>query len=64
MAAGQVLVSAGGLMLESQLYDVSIIDRASWAAMLLLLSLAIGLAVLRPALSAARMNPADALRAE
>jgi ABC-type antimicrobial peptide transport system permease subunit len=62
--AGQFLAYAGGRFMESQLFGVGIVDPSSWAASLGVLTVAVGVAVLRPAMRAARVDPAVALRAE
>jgi predicted permease len=64
IALGQFLAYAGGRLMESQLFGVEIVDPLSWVASLALLIVAVGVAVLRPALRAARIDPAQALRAE
>jgi predicted permease len=62
--AGQFLAYAGGRFMESQLFGVGIVDPPSWAASLGVLTVAVGVAVLRPAMRAARVDPPVALRAE
>jgi predicted permease len=64
IALGQFLAYAGGRLMESQLFGVEIVDPLSWLASLTVLIAAVGVAVLRPALRAARIDPAQALRAE
>jgi hypothetical protein len=50
--------------MEAQLFGVGIVDPLSWIASLGALTVAVGFAVLRPAMRAARVDPAVALRAE
>jgi ABC-type antimicrobial peptide transport system permease subunit len=64
MMLGQFLAYASGQLFESQLYQVDRVDPLSWVASLLVLTLAVGVAVLRPALRAAHIDPAEALRTE
>ena len=68
IAAGTVLgcalAWAGKRAIEAQLYGVSSHDPLSWVAALVVLSVALLLAVLRPATRAARVDPIEALRAD
>jgi putative ABC transport system permease protein len=68
IAAGAVLgcalTSAGTRAIEAQLYAVPSRDPLSWITALAVLGVALLLAVLRPAIRAARVDPMEALRAE
>jgi putative ABC transport system permease protein len=68
IAAGAVLGCAlawvGTRAIESQLYGVGSRDPLSWIAALVVLAVALILAVLRPAIRAARVDPMEALRAD
>jgi len=68
IAAGAVLgcalAWAGTRALEAQLYGVGSRDPLSWIAALAVLSAVLVLAVLRPAIRAARVDPMEALRAD
>ena len=64
IVAGQLLAYAGRRLMESQLFGVGMVDPLSWIASLAALTVAVGVAVLRPAMRAARVDPAVALRAE
>ena len=68
IAAGAVLgcalAWAGTRAIEAQLYGVGSNDPLSWIAALGALCAALLLAVLRPAVRAARVDPMEALRAE
>jgi ABC-type antimicrobial peptide transport system permease subunit len=68
IAAGAVLgcalAWAGTRALQAQLYGVSSRDPLSWIAALGVLAAALLLAVLRPAVRAARVDPMEALRAD
>jgi putative ABC transport system permease protein len=61
---GAVLGWAGSRALQSQLYEVPALDPWSWAAAMLALTLALVLAVFRPAWRAAHVDPIAALRAD
>ena len=68
IVAGAVLGCAllwfGTRTLEAQLYGVGSRDPLSWIAALAVLAAALLLAVLRPAVRAARVDPMEALRSE
>jgi ABC-type antimicrobial peptide transport system permease subunit len=61
---GLALAWASGRVLRTLLFGVTAADPASWTISLSLLSLTLVIAVLRPAIRAARIDPAAALRAE
>ncbi|HEX5109117.1 MAG TPA: ADOP family duplicated permease [Vicinamibacterales bacterium] len=65
---GAVVGSALGWMstraLQSQLYHVEALDPWSWATALLVLSVVLAIAVLRPAYRAAHVDPVAALKAD
>ena len=63
-ALGCALAWAGTQAIESQLYGVGSRDPLSWIAALGVLCAALLLAVLRPAVLAARVDPIEALRAD
>jgi predicted lysophospholipase L1 biosynthesis ABC-type transport system permease subunit len=63
-ALGCALAWAGTRAIESQLYGVGSRDPLSWIAALGVLCAALLLAVLRPAVRAARVDPIETLRAE
>jgi predicted permease len=63
-ALGCALAWAGTRAIESQLYGVGSRDPLSWIAALGMLCAALLLAVLRPAVRAARVDPIETLRAE
>ena len=62
--AGSVLGWMGTRALQSQLYQVQHLDPWSWTSALLALTVALVLAVFRPAYRAAHVDPVTALRAE
>jgi predicted permease len=64
IALGQLLAYSAARLGESQLFGVGVVDPLSWAASLAALTAAVGTALLRPALRAAHVDPAAALRAE
>ena len=68
MVAGAVLGCAlawiGTRAIEAELYGVGSYDPTSWIAALGVLCVALLIAVLRPAVRAARVEPMEALRAE
>jgi predicted permease len=68
IAAGTVLgcalAWAGARAIEAQLYGVGSYDPLSWITALAVLCTALFLAVLRPAIRAARVDPMEALRAD
>jgi putative ABC transport system permease protein len=61
---GCALAWAGTRAIEAQLYGVGSHDALSWIAALGVLGAALLLAVLRPAIRAARVDPMEALRAD
>jgi putative ABC transport system permease protein len=63
-ALGCALAWAGTLAIEAELYGVSSRDPLSWIAALGVLCAALLLAVWRPAIRAARVDPMEALRAD
>jgi predicted lysophospholipase L1 biosynthesis ABC-type transport system permease subunit len=63
-ALGCALAWAGTRTIEAQLYGVGSRDLLSWIAALGVLCVALLLAVLRPAVRAARIDPMEALRME
>jgi ABC-type antimicrobial peptide transport system permease subunit len=62
--AGSALGWIGTRALQSQLYGVHAFDPWSWIGALLALALVLIIAVVRPAYSAAHVDPVAALRAE
>jgi ABC-type antimicrobial peptide transport system permease subunit len=63
-ALGCALAWAGTRAIEAQLFGVGSRDPLSWIAALAVLCVALLIAVLRPAVRAARVDPMQALRAE
>ncbi len=63
-ALGVLLALAGHGVLKSQLYGITMSDSVSWIGALLVLSLVLLAAVMRPAARAARVDPMTALRDE
>jgi ABC-type antimicrobial peptide transport system permease subunit len=63
-ALGGAIAWAGTRAIEAQLYGVTARDPVSWIVVLGLLFAALLLAVLRPALRAAHVDPMEALRAD
>jgi putative ABC transport system permease protein len=61
-AAGMLLAWAGAQSIRSQLVGVTAADPLSWIGSLGVLAAAMGIAVLRPAVRAARVDPAVSLR--
>ena len=61
---GIVLAGASAKLIRSQFFGVTASDPASWSAAMGVLALALGVAVLRPAIRAARTDPAVTLRTE
>jgi len=63
-ALGCALAWVGARMIESQLYGIGSYDPLSWIAALAVLAATLMIAVLRPAIRAAHVDPMDALRAD
>jgi len=61
-AGGILLASSAAQTMRSQFFGVTASDPLSWTASLAVLGLAITIAVLRPAIRAARVDPAISLR--
>jgi len=61
---GIMLAATGVKLLRSQLVGLTPADPVSWAAAIAVLALALGAAVMRPALRAAQTDPAITLRPE
>jgi len=62
--AGSVLGWMGTRALQSQLYQVQVLDPWSWMGALLALAVVLVIAVFRPAYRAAHVDPVAALRSE
>jgi predicted permease len=61
---GIALAAASATVIRSQLVGVAAADPAAWSAAIVILAVALGAAVARPAIRAARTDPAITLRAE
>jgi len=61
---GIALAAASAKVIRSQLVGVAAADRTAWSAAIVILAVALGAAVARPAIRAARTDPAVTLRAE
>jgi predicted lysophospholipase L1 biosynthesis ABC-type transport system permease subunit len=62
--AGAVLGWMGTRALQSQLYQVQVLDPWSWTSAMLALALVLVVAVSRPAYRAAHVDPVAVLRAD